>query len=73
MCFLVAVGLLVSACAVTPAGPGATPAATRDILLMASTIGPIDAGIVGALEDAYFTKTGCWCGTRALERGPRWR
>jgi len=58
MCFLVAVGLLVSACAVAPAGPGATPAATRDVLLMASTIGPIDAGIVGALEDAYFTKTG---------------
>ncbi len=25
---------------------------------MASTIGPIDAGIVGALEDAYFAKTG---------------
>jgi len=58
MCFLVAVGLLVSACAVAPAGPGATPAATRDVLLMASTIGPIDAGIVGALEDAYFAKTG---------------
>jgi tungstate transport system substrate-binding protein len=27
-------------------------------LLMASTIGPIDAGIVSALEDAYFAKTG---------------
>jgi len=25
---------------------------------MASTIGPIDAGIVGALEDAYLRKTG---------------
>ena len=25
---------------------------------MASTIGPIDAGIVGALEDAYFARTG---------------
>jgi len=35
-----------------------TPAAPRDVLLMASTIGPIDAGIVGALEDAYFAKTG---------------
>jgi tungstate transport system substrate-binding protein len=58
MCFLVAVGLLVSACAVAPAGPGAAPAAARDVLLMASTIGPIDAGIVGALEDAYFAKTG---------------
>jgi tungstate transport system substrate-binding protein len=30
----------------------------RDVLLMASTIGPIDAGIVGAMEDAYFAKTG---------------
>ena len=25
---------------------------------MASTIGPIDAGIVGTLEDAYLAKTG---------------
>ena len=30
----------------------------KDVLLMASTIGPIDAGIVAALEDAYFAKTG---------------
>jgi tungstate transport system substrate-binding protein len=30
----------------------------KDVLLMASTIGPIDAGIVTALEDAYFAKTG---------------
>jgi tungstate transport system substrate-binding protein len=30
----------------------------KDVVLMASTIGPIDAGIVGALEDAYFAKTG---------------
>ena len=26
--------------------------------MMASTIGPVDAGIVGALEDAYFKRTG---------------
>lgn len=58
LCLLVAVGLLVSACALTPTGPAATTAAPRDVLLMASTIGPIDAGIVGALEDAYFAKTG---------------
>ena len=42
----------------------AAPSATlsrdnpKDVLLMASTIGPIDAGIVAALEDAYFSKTG---------------
>jgi len=58
LCLLAAVALLVSACAGAPAGPGTTAAAPRDVLLMASTIGPIDAGIVGALEDAYFVKTG---------------
>jgi tungstate transport system substrate-binding protein len=55
---LVAVGLLLSACAGAPGGPGTSPAAPRDVLLMASTIGPIDAGVVGALEDAYFARTG---------------
>ena len=30
----------------------------KDVLLMASTIGPIDAGIVGALEEAYFADSG---------------
>ena len=35
-----------------------TPWEPREVLLMASTIGPIDAGIVGVLEDAYFAKTG---------------
>jgi tungstate transport system substrate-binding protein len=53
-----AVALLLPGCAGAPSGPAATPATTRDVLLMASTIGPIDAGIVGALEDAYFAKTG---------------
>jgi len=53
-----AVALLLPGCAGAPSGPVATPAAPRDVLLMASTIGPIDAGIVGALEDAYFAKTG---------------
>jgi tungstate transport system substrate-binding protein len=28
------------------------------IVMMASTIGPIDAGIVAALEDAYLKRTG---------------
>ncbi len=37
---------------------GRSPAEPKDVLLMASTIGPIDAGIVGALEDAYFARTG---------------
>lgn len=55
---LLALGLLVSGCAGAPAGSATMPAAPRDVLLMASTIGPIDAGIVGALEEAYFAKTG---------------
>ena len=55
---LFVVGLLMPGCAGGPAGSVTTPAAPRDVLLMASTIGPIDAGIVGALEDAYFAKTG---------------
>jgi ABC-type tungstate transport system permease subunit len=51
------IGLLLAACpaAVAPSQPQHEP---RDVLLMASTIGPIDAGIVGALEDAYLAKTG---------------
>lgn len=53
-----AVALLAPGCAGAPSGPAVTPATPRDVLLMASTIGPIDAGIVGALEDAYFAKTG---------------
>lgn len=55
---LLLVALLVSACAGTPAGQRTTAVEPRDVLLMASTIGPIDAGIVGVLEDAYFAKTG---------------
>jgi tungstate transport system substrate-binding protein len=47
---------LVAACAALQAGPGSQE--PRDVLLIASTIGPIDAGIVGALEDANFKKTG---------------
>ena len=52
------VGFVLVACA------GIEPAAQRDraepkdVLLMASTIGPIDAGIVAALEGAYFTRAG---------------
>lgn len=57
---LLAVVLLLPACAGAPAGQRTAPAEPRDVLLMASTIGPIDAGIVGALADAYFAKTGVW-------------
>lgn len=39
----------------TPAAPAGGPQAQ---ILMASTIGPIDAGIVGALETAFEKKTG---------------
>jgi tungstate transport system substrate-binding protein len=49
--------LLAPALAVVAGALG--PAAGQPkIVMMASTIGPIDAGIVGALEDAYFKRTG---------------
>ena len=54
---LVMIGLLLGACT-TAAAPSQRSQEPRDVLLMASTIGPIDAGIVGALEEAYFGKTG---------------
>ncbi len=57
---LLGVVWVLSACAGAPAGQGTAPADPREVLLMASTIGPIDAGIVSALEDAYFAKTGVW-------------
>jgi len=37
---------------------GADPAEQPRTIMLASTIGPIDAGIVGALEDAFKKKTG---------------
>ena len=58
LCLLAAVGLLVSACAGAPAGPGTTAASPRDVLLMASTIGPIDSGIVELLENEFEKETG---------------
>ncbi len=36
----------------------AAPTAQKEQVFWSSTIGPVDAGIVGALEDAYETKTG---------------
>jgi tungstate transport system substrate-binding protein len=38
--------------------PGGSSAQAPRIVMMASTIGPIDAGIVAALEDAFFRRTG---------------
>jgi len=54
---LLLAALLLAGCAGTSV-PMAGHREPKDVLLMASTIGPIDAGIVGALEDAYFKKTG---------------
>ena len=51
-------GLLVAACAPAVGPSGQQQPEPKEVLLMASTIGPIDAGIVGALEDAYRSKTG---------------
>jgi tungstate transport system substrate-binding protein len=57
LCLALAALPLVACNAMEP-GKGRPMAKPRDVLLMASTIGPIDAGIVGALEDAYFAKSG---------------
>jgi tungstate transport system substrate-binding protein len=54
---LLLLGLALSAVLVAAlAGPGGAQAPR--LVMMASTIGPIDAGIVSALEDAYLKKTG---------------
>lgn len=49
--------LLAAGCAKQASKETAAPAGSNQILL-ASTIGPIDAGIVGALEDSFEKKTG---------------
>ena len=46
---------LVSACSAVDV---ARQAQDRDFILLASTIGPIDAGVVGALEDGFEKDTG---------------
>ncbi|MCX5734736.1 MAG: substrate-binding domain-containing protein [candidate division NC10 bacterium] len=51
-------GGILAACAGMGAQGQPGGAEPKDVLLMASTIGPIDAGIVAALEEAYFAKTG---------------
>lgn len=50
----------IAAAAVVPAllVAGSVRAGERGFVLMASTIGPIDAGIVGALEGAFERETG---------------
>ena len=55
---LVGAALATGACGAMAKQAGQPAAEPRDVLLMASTIGPIDAGIVGALEDAYMARTG---------------
>src|SRR5262245_9891633 len=56
---LLTVGLAVLAGALgVAAGQGRSAGTVPEIVMMASTIGPIDSGIVAALEDAYFKKTG---------------
>jgi tungstate transport system substrate-binding protein len=52
---LASLGALVSAALLVPGGSAAQ---APSIVMMASTIGPVDAGIVGALEDAFFRRTG---------------
>lgn len=49
---LVVAGLAAVVDAVRPAG------ARPRVVMMASTIGPVDAGIVSAREDAYLKRTG---------------
>jgi len=49
-------GVFIIGCNQKPAGTQ-TPKKTKPVLL-ASTIGPIDSGIIAALENAYETKTG---------------
>ena len=56
--FLALVGASLTACTGMGAQTPRAAADPTDVLLMASTIGPIDAGIVGALEDAYRARTG---------------
>ncbi|HNY72906.1 MAG TPA: tungsten ABC transporter permease, partial [Syntrophales bacterium] len=48
--------LLLAILLVTP--PGTAVAKDKKFILMASTIGPIDAGIVGALEDSFEKEKG---------------
>ena len=53
---LIVAGLLVAGCGGQP--PAAPAASQQAQILMASTIGPIDAGIVSVLEAAFEKKTG---------------
>lgn len=61
MATIISLGLMVAivGCGSQPAEKEAKPVEkTAGQILMASTIGPIDAGIVAALEDAFAKKTG---------------
>jgi len=50
--------LLINCGPYTGAGTSQKDTPERPTLMLASTIGPIDAGIVGKLEEAYLSKTG---------------
>jgi tungstate transport system substrate-binding protein len=55
----ISIGLMVSFCFVLScSGLGKSQPQTNKFILLSSTIGPIDAGIVGALEDAFEKETG---------------
>jgi tungstate transport system substrate-binding protein len=55
----ISIGLVVSFCFVLScSGLGKSQPQTNKFILLSSTIGPIDAGIVGALEDAFEKETG---------------
>jgi tungstate transport system substrate-binding protein len=49
---------IVCVCVLFVCMPGLIQAQSKGFVLMASTIGPIDAGIVGALEDQFEKETG---------------
>jgi tungstate transport system substrate-binding protein len=56
--FSLLLGAILAGCAGMETQGVSGRAEPKDVLLMACTIGPIDAGIVSALEDAYFAKSG---------------
>ena len=53
----ISVGLILSSCFILSCA-GLSKPQTGKFILLSSTIGPIDAGIVGALEDAFEKETG---------------
>ncbi|PKN23574.1 MAG: tungsten ABC transporter permease [Deltaproteobacteria bacterium HGW-Deltaproteobacteria-21] len=56
--YLLGLMLLLSSCATTNGTSGTSGEGGSKFILLSSTIGPIDAGIVGALENAFEKETG---------------